>query len=56
MQDPMFFTQGLKVQWRNGDATDPATGLKCLIQSGGNTVGSPSAAAVLIYSWVYTWP
>lgn len=53
--DPLVFTNGAKLTWRNGDATDPATGLKCLIETGGNVVGSPTAANVLAYAWVYTW-
>lgn len=54
-QDPLFFNDGIKFVWRNGDATDPATGLKCLIETGGNTVGSPTVANVVAYVWYYTW-
>jgi hypothetical protein len=41
--------------WRNGDAIDPATGLKCFMESGGNIAGSPTASTVTSYGWVYTW-
>jgi hypothetical protein len=53
--DPIVFSNGAKLTWRNGDATDPATGLKCLIETGGNTVGNPQPATVLAYAWVYVW-
>jgi hypothetical protein len=54
-QDPLTFSDGFTLMWRNGDTTDPATGLKCMLQTGGNTVGSPGAANVLAYAWYYTW-
>ena len=53
--DPLVFTNGFKYVWRNGDMNDPATGLKCTLQSGGNTNGNPKAADTQIYSWFYTW-
>jgi len=53
--DPLLFNNGFRMVWRNGDATDPQTGLKCFIETGGNTVGSPTASTVTSYAWVYTW-
>jgi hypothetical protein len=53
--DPLTFNNGFKFTWRNGDAVDPATGLKCFIQTGGNTVGSPTVSNITSYAWVYTW-
>jgi len=53
--DPLLFTNGFRLTWRNGDAIDPQTGLKCFIQTGGNVVGSPTQSNVLSYAWVYTW-
>ncbi|CAK0823498.1 unnamed protein product [Prorocentrum cordatum] len=58
--DPLVFRDGIDVQWRNGDVTDPATGLKCTLQSGGVVAGPPDLvlgpSAVSSYAWVYTWP
>jgi len=53
--DPLQFSNGYRFTWRNGDAVDPATGLKCLIQTGGNVVGSPTVSNVTSYAWFYTW-
>eukprot|EP00756_Hemistasia_phaeocysticola_P028290 Hpha_TRINITY_DN16168_c2_g7::TRINITY_DN16168_c2_g7_i1::g.4723::m.4723 len=53
-QDPLYFEDGLKLLWRNGDVTDPTTGTKCYTQTG-NVVGSPSASLIVSYSWVYVW-
>jgi len=52
--DPIVFNDGFEILWRNGDMLDPA-GIKCLIQEGGNIVGSPSVSTVQTYAWVYTW-
>lgn len=52
---PFTGSGGLNLTWRNGDVTDPATGLKCTSQTG-NTVGSPGPANVTTYSWLYTFP
>jgi hypothetical protein len=54
-RDFLSFADGAKLTWRNGDATDPATGLKCMIETGGRTVGSPTTAQVTTYAWVYVW-
>ena len=53
--DPLMFNAGFKLVWRNGDTVDPATGLKCFTEVGGNVAGNPTASNVLSYSWVYTW-
>eukprot|EP00662_Eupelagonemidae_sp_cell21_P042422 gene42422-24797_t len=37
--DPLVFSDGVRMQWRNGDVTDPKTGLKCTLQSGGIPAG-----------------
>ena len=54
-QDPLLFANGARMQWRNGDVTDPATGLKCTLQEGGTAVGKPTASQVESLAWVYTW-
>jgi hypothetical protein len=52
--DPLVFSNGVKMVWRNGDTTG-SNGLKCLTESGGSPVGNPQPANLLIYTWVYTW-
>jgi len=54
-QDPLQFTDGFRLVWRNGDANDPKTGLKCFIETGVNVVGSPTISNITSYAWVYTW-
>lgn len=53
--DPIVFSDGVRLQWRNGDVTDTATGLKCTLETGGKVVGHPTASNVTSYAWVYTW-
>lgn len=57
--DPLVFKDGIRMQWRNGDVTDPATGLKCTLQKGGipapGNPGHPGPSAFTSYAWVYTW-
>ena len=53
--DPLAFHGGVRMRWRNGDVTDPSTGLKCTLASGGTTVGAPTASNVTAYAWVYVW-
>ena len=53
-RDPIFFNDGFKFQWRNGDITDAATGEKCTSVSG-NPIGTPSAANVTTLVYAYTW-
>jgi len=51
--DPLPFTEGFKLVWRNGDVLDPA-GLKCFAQTG-QIVGNPTVSQVIVYAWVYVW-
>jgi len=53
--DPQIWADGGSFVWRNGDTSDPATGIKCSIQSGGNPAGNPQDAAVQTTSWSYVW-
>ena len=53
--DPLAFTDGIRMVYRNGDTLDPVTGRKCILESGGNVVGSPSAINMTAYTWVYVW-
>lgn len=53
--DPLMFTNGFRLAWRNGDAVDPETYLKCYMETGGIVVGNPTVSDVISYSWVYTW-
>lgn len=52
--DPVVFSNGFQILWRNGDMLD-AAGIKCLIQEGGKIVGNPTVSQVQTYGWVYTW-
>ena len=51
--DPMLLTDGGSFVWRNGDTSDPATGIKCSVQTGGNPAGDPQAANVQTISFSY---
>ena len=53
--DPIVFSDGMRFQWRNGDVTDTATGLKCTLNTGGQTCGNPQSSHLVSYSWVYLW-
>ena len=53
--DPIVFSDGIRFQWRNGDVTDPATGLKCTLKAGGKVCGNPQPSEFKSYAWVYTW-
>ena len=52
--DPIVFSNGMRFQWRNGDVSDPVTGLKCT-QVDGKPVGNPQPSHVVAYAWVYQW-
>lgn len=41
--------------WRNGDTVDPDTGIKCMTETGGTTVGAPGTADVQTLSYIYVW-
>ncbi len=51
--DAMILNDGGAFVWRNGDTSDPATGIKCSIQSGGSPAGDPQDAAVQTLAFVY---
>lgn len=51
----MLFSDGGSFTWRNGDTSDPKTGIKCMIEQGGNPAGNPQDAAVQTMSWTYVW-
>jgi len=52
--DPIFFNQGFRFMWRNGDVVD-SRGFKCIVDQGGQTVGGPTKSQVDSYAWVYVW-
>jgi len=55
-QDPLLFgAAGFRMTWRVGDMNDPATGLKCTLESGGTTAFNPTTTDVVSYAWVYEW-
>jgi hypothetical protein len=51
----MVFTDGGSFVWRNGDTVNPDTGIKCMMETGGTTVGSPGTADVQTLAYVYVW-
>jgi len=51
--DPLPFSNGFLLHWRNGDVVD-AAGIKCFSQKG-TTAGSPTASHVTAYAWIYVW-
>lgn len=51
-QDPMTFSQGGSFVWRNGDTSDPKTGIKCN-RVDGNPAGNPQPAVTQTISWTY---
>lgn len=53
--DPIVFQNGMRFQWRNGDVTDPATGLKCILEKNGTLIGNPQKSHIKAYVWVYVW-
>jgi hypothetical protein len=52
--DPIFFTNGFRFVWRNGDVLDDR-GVKCVLESGGHPAGSPAKSIVSSYAWIYVW-
>lgn len=52
--DPIFFKNGFRFEWRNGDVVDDR-GFKCLLNQGGHVVGSPTQSTITSYAWVYLW-
>jgi len=52
--DPLGFNHGFRLVWRNGDALSPS-GIKCLMETGGAIVGTPTPSNVVAYAWAYVW-
>lgn len=52
--DPIFFNNGFRFVWRNGDMLDQR-GIKCILESGGQIVGTPDKAIINSYAWIYLW-
>ena len=52
--DPIFFSNGFRFEWRNGDVVDER-GFKCLLYEGGSAVGSPASSIVIADTSVYVW-
>jgi hypothetical protein len=51
----MIWSSGGSFVWRNGDTSDPKTGIKCMVETGGVVAGNPGPAAVQTTSWSYVW-
>ena len=47
--DPIFFTNGFRYQWRNGDVLDDR-GYQCILEQGEHVVGSPTQSSVTSYA------
>jgi len=52
--DPIFFYNGFRFEWRNGDVVDDR-GFKCIVDQGGHTGALPTQSNVTSYTWVYVW-
>ena len=52
-QDPIFFQDGFRFEWRVGDVSD-SDGLKCTAVKG-SLAGDPQPTTITAYTWVYTW-
>jgi len=53
-RDPVYFNNGFKFEWRNGDVTDPSTGEKCTAMTG-NIIGRPGISNVTSIVYLYTF-
>jgi len=53
-RDPIFFSNGFRFEWRNGDVTDPKTGEKC-ITIAGTTIGKPGISNVTTIVYIYQY-
>jgi len=53
-KDPIFFRNGFRFEWRNGDTTDPKTGEKCT-QITGTMNGRPGMSNVTTLVYLYTY-
>lgn len=53
-RDPIFFNNDFRMEWRNGDITDPVTGEKC-ISTSGEPIGKPGVSNVTTLVYYYVW-
>jgi hypothetical protein len=53
--DPLPFSGGFRLQWRNGDLVNPNTGEKCFTLAGTSRAGDPRPSLVSSYAWSYIW-
>jgi len=51
-KDHIFFKNGFRFEWRNGDITDPRTGEKCTAPNG-NPWGRPGVSDVITLVYIY---
>jgi len=57
-RDPIFFNNGFRFDWRNGDVTDPKTGEKCTVITpvpGDVNVRAAGISNVTGIVYIYTW-
>ncbi len=52
--DPIFFYNGFRFEWRNGDVVDDR-GFKCVVDQGGYVTALSTQSNVTSYTWVYVW-
>ncbi len=52
--DPIFFYNGFRFEWRNGDVVDDR-GFKCVVDQGGYATALSTQSNVTSYTWVYVW-
>lgn len=52
--DPIFFYNGFRFEWRNGDKVDHR-GFKCIVDQGGYAAVEATQSIVSSYTWVYVW-
>ena len=50
--DPLLFSDGLRLVLRNGE-TKNDQGVKCLLETGGDPVGTPANTTLSVYTWWY---
>jgi hypothetical protein len=53
--DPLFFNDGFRFVWRNGDVIDGKTGFKCLTEGVDGDPLAPTNSTVNAYTFIYTW-
>ncbi len=52
--DPIFFTNGFRFMWRNGDKVD-SRGFKCIVEQAEDPDVTLTPSNVTSYAWVYVW-